>query len=226
MASLTKKKVVCLISLIFIMGLPTDVRSISDDNDFGGGFFGSLESMANTVGGYLRSATPYLKEGLQMAQRAEQWVDSVIAEECLYTCKNNRHVPVAKPGHVASSNGCGSAASGIFDHTETSLIKVERGFTKCCNRHDLCYDTCNSDKDLCDIEFKKCLYSVCRSDSNKLSFIDGKTCKLKAKLFFVTVIGVGCQAYLDAQANACVCRSLTEQKQSSYSQKNYQKNEL
>ena len=55
MASLTKRKVVCLISLIFIMGLPTDVRSISDDNDFGGGFFGSLESMANTVGGYLRS---------------------------------------------------------------------------------------------------------------------------------------------------------------------------
>ena len=43
-----------MISLVFIMGLPTDVRSVSDD-DFGGGFFGSLESMANTVGGYLRS---------------------------------------------------------------------------------------------------------------------------------------------------------------------------
>ena len=55
MASLTKRKVVCLISLVFIMGLPTDVRSVSDENDFEGGFFGSLESMANTVGGYLRS---------------------------------------------------------------------------------------------------------------------------------------------------------------------------
>ena len=42
----------------------------------------------------------------------------------------------------------------------------------------------------------------------------------------LVIIPAGRQAFLDAQANACVCRSLTEQKQSSYSQKKYQKNEL
>ena len=34
---------------------------------------------------------------------------------------------------------------------------------------------------------------------------DSKACKLKAKLFYVTVIGVGCQSYLDTQREACVC---------------------
>ena len=48
----------------------------------------------------------------------------------------------------------------------------------------------------------------------------------KSKQNELVIIPAGWQAYLDAQANACVCRSLTDQKQSSYSQKNYQKNEL
>ena len=71
------------------------------------------------------------------------------------------------------------------------------------------YDSCNSDKDICDIEFKKCLYGQCRRRDqpgfDHMSFVDTKTCKLKAKLAFVAVIGVGCQAYLDAQASACQC---------------------
>lgn len=31
----------------------------------------------------------------------------------------------------------------------------------CCNAHDVCYDTCNSDKELCDLDFKRCLYKYC-----------------------------------------------------------------
>lgn len=33
--------------------------------------------------------------------------------------------------------------------------------TKCCDSHDICYDTCNSAKELCDLEFKRCLYKYC-----------------------------------------------------------------
>lgn len=33
--------------------------------------------------------------------------------------------------------------------------------TKCCNAHDICYDTCNNKKEVCDIEFKRCLYQYC-----------------------------------------------------------------
>lgn len=35
--------------------------------------------------------------------------------------------------------------------------------TNCCNTHDICYDTCNSGKEACDLEFKKCLYNYCES---------------------------------------------------------------
>lgn len=31
----------------------------------------------------------------------------------------------------------------------------------CCNAHDICYDTCSSDKELCDLDFKRCLYKYC-----------------------------------------------------------------
>lgn len=33
--------------------------------------------------------------------------------------------------------------------------------TKCCDQHDICYDTCNNDKEVCDMEFKRCLYRYC-----------------------------------------------------------------
>lgn len=34
---------------------------------------------------------------------------------------------------------------------------------KCCDAHDICYDTCSSDKELCDLDFKRCLYKYCDS---------------------------------------------------------------
>lgn len=35
--------------------------------------------------------------------------------------------------------------------------------TKCCDIHDTCYDTCGSDKEVCDMQFKRCLYEYCDS---------------------------------------------------------------
>ena len=32
---------------------------------------------------------------------------------------------------------------------------------KCCDRHDICYDTCGKDKAACDREFKKCIDDIC-----------------------------------------------------------------
>lgn len=39
----------------------------------------------------------------------------------------------------------------------------DEGLEDCCNVHDHCYDECGADKDICDLEFKTCLYSVCKS---------------------------------------------------------------
>lgn len=42
---------------------------------------------------------------------------------------------------------------------------------ECCHLHDLCYDECGADKDLCDLHFKKCLYKVCSSNEDELSLL-------------------------------------------------------
>ena len=92
---------------------------------------------------------------------------------------------------------------------------MEDAFIKCCRQHDLCYDTCNMDKDDCDLQFKRCLYAHCKKKKEQNSahlqkYFNNQKCKLKAKLFYVTVIGVGCQAYRDAQHAACECVRILE----------------
>lgn len=39
----------------------------------------------------------------------------------------------------------------------------------CCSSHDICYATCNADKDDCDWKFRRCLYSICSDIENFVS---------------------------------------------------------
>ena len=50
--------------------------------------------------------------------------------------------------------------------------------TTCCDKHDFCYDTCNTDKDKCDQEFKSCLLDMCKTMENSLNEdeYEGKVC--------------------------------------------------
>lgn len=74
--------------------------------------------------------------------------------------------------------------------------------TKCCDAHDICYDTCNLDKEKCDLEFKRCLYKYC--DGYQSSAIIN-TCKAAAKMLFTGTTALGCKSYIDAQKEACYC---------------------
>lgn len=77
----------------------------------------------------------------------------------------------------------------------------------CCDEHDMCYDTCNKDKELCDIEFKRCLYNYCgQYEQNAVGgdiVVSG--CKGAAKMLFTATLTLGCKSYRDAQAKACYC---------------------
>ena len=42
----------------------------------------------------------------------------------------------------------------FFDDSDNSPMFVEKEFTECCDDHDICYDTCLEDKDMCDIRFE------------------------------------------------------------------------
>ena len=149
----------------------------------------------------MSNSISYLNKGLSLVKRVEDFIDNSIGEECIYECKGGK-VPKPKPNHVPTSNGCGSL-DFLFDDSEDSFIYVEKDFQNCCNEHDFCYDQCGVDKDQCDLKFKKCLYNTCKA--KKHEYLDGKKCRLKAKLFYVTVIGVGCQSFLDAQKESCDC---------------------
>jgi len=69
----------------------------------------------------------------------------------------------------------------------------------------LCYDGCGADKDICDLEFKKCLYKVCSVNKDELSPLFMKACKGTAKLMYTGTLALGCKAFQDAQDKACIC---------------------
>lgn len=64
--------------------------------------------------------------------------------------------PVRNRNHIPKSDGCGSLG---FEIASEYLPLAE--MTKCCDSHDICYDTCNSGKEVCDLDFKRCLYNYC-----------------------------------------------------------------
>lgn len=76
-------------------------------------------------------------------------------------------MPTKNKFYVPSADGCGSLGLGIsneyFPATEMA---------SCCDDHDICYDTCNKDKELCDLDFKRCLYNYC--DSYEKSAVGGE----------------------------------------------------
>ena len=167
------------------------------------GFLEDIKTSLGSAKEYLNNVLPMISDGLKAVKKFEEFVDNTIEEDCYYECPRGQTLAGARSEHVKTSNGCGSLDI-IFDDSENSLIHVEAEFSECCNVHDECYDTCGEDEDLCDLSFRKCLYRVCRKDEHK-RFLDNKKCKLKAKLFYMAVVGVGCQPYKLAQKNACHC---------------------
>jgi hypothetical protein len=74
-------------------------------------------------------------------------------------CKaGTRKVP--NPKHTPTANGCGSMGFKV----------VADEFEECCNEHDICYDTCGTEKNVCDSSFQKCMSKVCAVPGVAVSF--------------------------------------------------------
>lgn len=95
---------------------------------------------------------------------------------------------------------------------------------RCCESHDLCYDSCNSDKELCDLDFKRCLYKYCDTfEKGPAGEILIKGCKAAAKFLFTGTMTLGCKSYLDAQKRACYCPPVTSNENSNKNSKDRDK---
>ncbi|XP_014098800.2 group XIIA secretory phospholipase A2 [Bactrocera oleae] len=132
--------------------------------------------------------------------------DAAVDENCIYKCLGADGTPtdvrpVQNKLYTPTANGCGSL--GLHINTEY-LPAVE--MENCCNEHDICYDTCNSNKDLCDLDFKRCLYKYCETIEKSIGseyLITG--CKAAAKVLFTGTLTLGCKSYLDSQKRSCYC---------------------
>ena len=81
------------------------------------------------------------------------------------------------------------------------------GFTRCCDLHDKCYDTCNNDRNQCDEDFKSCLDNECLLTGlgNRLPKEELEACQKSADLMYSGTYALGCMSYKEAQRNACLC---------------------
>lgn len=79
--------------------------------------------------------------------------------------------------------------------------------TKCCNKHDRCYDTCGLEKHDCDEQFQDCLENICRNVQRTLGLAQSvQACESAVTLLFDAVMHLGCKPYLDSQRDSCVCQ--------------------
>lgn len=76
------------------------------------------------------------------------------------------------------------------------------GMHKCCDKHDKCYDTCNTEKAECDNDFQSCMAEYCTTLKPRRLERD---CGNAAGLMFTGTAVFGCDSYLESQKQACDC---------------------
>ncbi|XP_059170275.1 group XIIA secretory phospholipase A2-like [Physella acuta] len=118
---------------------------------------------------------------------------------CFFECPNGKK-PKANPDHKPSSNGCGAFGIQLDEHIQMKEV------TSCCNKHDICYDTCNKSKDNCDTKFKDCLLDVCKNKKKLLTKEVYQACLSSVDMMYAGTVALGCKPYREAQRNACICK--------------------
>ncbi|KAK7507640.1 hypothetical protein BaRGS_00001575 [Batillaria attramentaria] len=121
---------------------------------------------------------------------------------CKYTCPGGMQ-PKERKRHVPSSNGCGSFGLKL-DVQHFPVIE------RCCDEHDVCYDTCNLTKEHCDDRFRDCLNDICKGIKKYVSTDIYDGCKSTADLMYAGTMALGCKPYRDSQKNACYCPGHSE----------------
>jgi secretory phospholipase A2 len=157
---------------------------------------GELGNVINDVA----SGVQKLGKGIR---QVEEFLDATVDEECIFECPDGGKFQ-PNPDHKPSSNGCGSL--GLEDFLTADVLPLEE-FVECCDDHDICYGTCGSDKDTCDLHFKKCLYKKCRAEKDSVSKFKHKGCQAGAKVLHAATTTLGCKSFINAQKENCLCPS-------------------
>lgn len=178
------------------------VLSLLISNSVSVSYLDEIKEVVSTLKQYFHSGLEGLAKLAETIETVEQFVDATIDEDCEpFTCPPGQY-RVSDPNFIPYSNGCGSF--GLQQQWKEEKLP-HRELEQCCHNHDLCYDECGTDKDICDLQFKKCLYKVCSNNKEELSPLFLKACKGTAKLMYTGTLALGCKAFQDAQNQACTC---------------------
>jgi len=165
---------------------------------YGSGVLAHLKDAVLAAEGFFGDFLGKFTDVVGKIKQLSDTLNSSLDEECFWTCPDGVK-PKKNKYHTPTSNGCGP--EGLKVQTE-HLPSGE--MTSCCNEHDICYGTCNNDKDKCDLEFKRCLYRIC--DSSKMADeLEKKKCQIGAKLLYTGTTTLGCKFYQESQKQACFC---------------------
>jgi Group XII secretory phospholipase A2 precursor (PLA2G12) len=145
---------------------------------------------------------------LVLAVLAGALASEVVAQgtPCEYPIRDLRRCSKRVPhaGHTPSGNGCGPRGQ----QARTPQGFGRASFRATCNTHDICYDTCNSDRTACDQAFSVELERVCRQ-TYRTSTIVGlellTRCMRRAELYSLAAMIGGGSYYDAAQLQACEC---------------------
>ncbi|CAF3917308.1 unnamed protein product [Rotaria sp. Silwood1] len=103
------------------------------------------------------------------------------------------------------ANGCGAAGSVNIDWA--LQLVGERVIIQCCNKHDVCYETCGQTQARCDNEFQSCLNSVCGTLGGWFQWWAATRqalCQFDGRTLFTIVNAFGSSAFIAAQqAHGC-----------------------
>ncbi|XP_050293156.1 group XIIA secretory phospholipase A2-like [Anthonomus grandis grandis] len=152
------------------------------------------------AGFFQRIAEGFKAIGRKLKTAKEVFMALVTEEKCVLTCPSGIY-PKKDPNHIPKSNGCGTFGFKIRTGGFFMPAISNWGMQSCCNDHDVCYDTCASNKEICDRQFLFCLLRLCnRGDEDKV-----RDCRESAIVAAKAVENFGCVSYLYAQKSACVC---------------------
>lgn len=98
---------------------------------------------------------------------------------------------IPDPNHQPNPNGCSNPVPGYGGWNDF--------FKSCCDEHDACYQTCNSDRKNCDAIWYTCMIQRCIGQRRL------RTCLAFATKYFEAVRWFGCGAWKKGQRAACKC---------------------
>lgn len=121
---------------------------------------------------------------------------SLLLVACVIRCKKCQcrfsTIPRVANQLIPVPNGCGAKTKGDY--------VPELWFNSCCQKHDVCYGVCNSNKFICDAEFYTCMKQTCAEKTKGLKKL---ACKKAASLYNLAVVQMGCSAWIQNQNKYC-----------------------